>query len=356
MSDAVLLLGDPRLRARCEPVEDPRDPAFREEARRLVQALLDFRAQHGFGRGIAAPQLGLLRRFIALRWGGQVEVLVNPEVEAWSPATFTLWDDCMCFPDRLVRVRRHLGLTLRWTTLEGESRRCEVRDPALAELLQHELDHLDGVLALDRAEGAVVLRAGADPVALRSQVDPYLRLRGPEEARTTPWRNGGGVTTELGIHPEEATVSDAFAWRVSTAQVATSGPFSAFPGYDRTLLLLEGDGMDLDFGAQGTAALREPLQPVAFDGGWETAGTLVGGPCRDFNVFTRRDTWRHTLQVVREPATLPDGELHLLAALGAPARLEPLGMPLEVGALAEVRGAIAIAPSGAVLAVTLTRP
>lgn len=343
MPDAILPLGDPRLRTRCAPVEDVRDPAFRSEAARLVDALEAFRAGHGFGRGIAAPQLGFPRRCVAVRMGGATEVLVNPEITARSPETFTLWDDCMCFPELAVRVRRHLGLTLRWTDLEGAERTLEVADPALAELLQHELDHLDGILALDRAEGPEPVIPREEVGSHRGRVDPYLRLLGPEAFRTTPWRNGGGITTELAIAPEEATVSDPFGWRLSTAQVASSGPFSRFEGCDRVLLLLEGEGMDLDHGVHGRAVLDRVLQPVAFSGDWDTTGTLRGGPCRDFNVICRRNRWRADVSVCGGGSvTALEGGRFLIYAVRGTFQAAPLGLVLPEGHLLDGRGAITL--------------
>ncbi len=87
------------------------------------------------------------------------------------------------------------------------------------------------------------------------------------EARRMPWKNGGGTTLELAVAPPGATLDSGFAWRLSSAEVAASGPFSAFPGLERTLLLLAGDGFRLDFGARGTVILDRPLEPVRFSGG-----------------------------------------------------------------------------------------
>jgi len=160
-ADGVLLLGDSRLRRVCEPVDDVDSAAFRAQSARLGAMLSAFRARHGFGRAIAAPQLGIARRLVAANLDGRALVLVNPEIVWRSGETFTLWDDCMSFPDLLVRVRRHRRVSLRYTDGAGRERTLEDLDPATAELFQHELDHLDGVLAVDRAEGpdALVLRA-----------------------------------------------------------------------------------------------------------------------------------------------------------------------------------------------------
>jgi len=150
---AILQLGDPRLRAASSAVEDVHDSAFRREARALVLALESFQNARGFGRAIAAPQIGIAKRFIVVDPGNGPQVLVNPEITWRSPALFTMWDDCMSFPTLLVRVQRHASISVRFTTEQGETREWTELDRAMSELLQHEIDHLDGVLAIDRAHG-----------------------------------------------------------------------------------------------------------------------------------------------------------------------------------------------------------
>jgi len=153
MKRPVLILGDPLLRRKCAAVEDFSDPLLKEEIEDLKEALELFRKEHGFGRGIAAPQIGIPRRLVALNLGRGTFVMVNPEIMFKSPETFTLWDDCMSFPDLMVRVRRHRGISVRYRDEAGALQQWT--DPGLAEseLLQHEIDHLDGVLAVDRAIG-----------------------------------------------------------------------------------------------------------------------------------------------------------------------------------------------------------
>ena len=174
MFDRVLPLGDPRLRDISAPV-DLRDPALADERRRLHAALTAFRAAHGFGRAIAAPQLGCGKRFIAVDLGTGRFTLHNPAIVWRSADSFTLWDDCMCFPDLLVRVRRSASITVSYVDEHGEPHTLERLDLRTAELLQHEIDHLDGILALDRAEGrdAIVSRAAfaSHTELLRAQVD-----------------------------------------------------------------------------------------------------------------------------------------------------------------------------------------
>lgn len=153
----VLLLGDPRLRVRSVEVH-----AFEPEPFAELAASLDaFRRQHGFGRAISAPQIGIAKRFIAVNLGEGTLFVVNPVVTWRSPQTFTMWDDCMSFPDLLVRVERAASLSLEFVDEHGTPKEWIGLDQAAAELLQHEIDHLDGVLAVDRAidDRSLVMRA-----------------------------------------------------------------------------------------------------------------------------------------------------------------------------------------------------
>jgi environmental stress-induced protein Ves len=126
------------------------------------------------------------------------------------------------------------------------------------------------------------------------------RLLTPADYRRMPWKNGGGRTTEIAAHPAGAGL-DAFAWRVSLAEVARDGPFSAFPGVERTLVLLDGAGMRL--AGDGVAVdLCARYEPFAFAGEVALACTLVDGPVRDFNLMIRRGAARGELGVVRDEA------------------------------------------------------
>lgn len=129
----------------------------------------------------------------------------------------------------------------------------------------------------------------------------------------TPWKNGGGTTLELVCSPPGATLSD-FDWRVSIATVAASGPFSRFPGIDRTIVLLAGEGMHLR-SADGSVdhALIEPGVPFSFPGEAPIDARLVGDVCRDFNLMTRRPQ-RSQVRVLREAASLAPGTQGLIYA------------------------------------------
>lgn len=121
--------------------------------------------------------------------------------------------------------------------------------------------------------------------------------------RAVPWRNGGGITSEIAVEPEGATVDTRFLWRLSLARIDRSGPFSAFEGYDRTIALVTGAGMKLDFGARGSARVDKLMQPLAFSGEWAPGCDLLGGPTEDFNVMTDRARIRHRVERVEASPT-----------------------------------------------------
>lgn len=114
------------------------------------------------------------------------------------------------------------------------------------------------------------------------------------ELKPQPWKNGGGVTRELAAEPEGAD----FLWRLSMAEVEASGPFSAFPGIDRTLTLLTGEGLKLDFAEGIDEVIDTPLRPFSFDGGRPCIGRLIGGPVRDLNVMTKRGKASHRVRAI----------------------------------------------------------
>ncbi|SAK74825.1 HutD/Ves family protein [Caballeronia ptereochthonis] len=118
-----------------------------------------------------------------------------------------------------------------------------------------------------------------------------------------PWKNGGGVTREIAAGPQGASL-DAFAWRLSLADVAADGAFSTFAGVDRVLVLLDGAGMRLTDAHGCVHSLDAPLAIARFAGETPIHATLLAGPTRDFNVMTRRDRARATVQAHEEPASI----------------------------------------------------
>lgn len=147
----ILLLGDPRLRKKAYPVTFPLNATIHDEKELLEKALKDFQREKGFGRAIAAPQIGIPKRFISLNFGDKQLTIFNPVIGWQSEDTFLLWDDCMSFPDLMVKIRRHSSISVVYQDEHGKEKVWEHLDPSTSELLQHEIDHLDGILAIDRA-------------------------------------------------------------------------------------------------------------------------------------------------------------------------------------------------------------
>ncbi len=144
----IIQLGDPLLRAVSAAVPTAGDAAqiFGD----LRDTLHEFQRTHGFGRGISAVQIGEPKRLIYIELDGRAYCLRNPRYEFQSPETFRLWDDCFSFPNLMVWLERARTVRIRYENEQGQMVELEASD-AFSELLQHEIDHLDGVLAIDRA-------------------------------------------------------------------------------------------------------------------------------------------------------------------------------------------------------------
>ena len=155
----IFLLGDPTLRMRCNEVVDFEHPAYSTACQVLAATLKEFRRVRGFGRAISAPQIGLPLRLIAADLGDGPMFVSNPVIRWRSEERFTMWDDCMSFPDLLVRLSRHRSISLDYFDEKGAEKNWSALPLDHAELFQHELDHLDGILAVDRAEGRDALVA-----------------------------------------------------------------------------------------------------------------------------------------------------------------------------------------------------
>jgi len=139
----------------------------------------------------------------------------------------------------------------------------------------------------------------------------------PTDYRRMPWKNGGGHTTEIAVHPAGSGFA-SFAWRVSVADVLQDGLFSPFAGVDRTLVLLAGAGMRLT-GDGEPQELRTPFEPVGFSGDRSLTCNLLAGPVRDFNLMVRRGAARGDIVVRREggDAIAPADIYVCYAAVGA---------------------------------------
>jgi len=145
----VLQLGNPLLYEKSEPVKQSELAALRPVFRDLHDIILEFRAKYNAGRAIAAPQIGVMKRVIC--WNVETpKVLINPEITFLSEALIELWDDCMSFPNLLVRLKRHKSCSVTFLDENWNKQTWHLEDD-LSELFQHEFDHLDGILATQRA-------------------------------------------------------------------------------------------------------------------------------------------------------------------------------------------------------------
>ena len=108
----------------------------------------------------------------------------------------------------------------------------------------------------------------------------------------SPWKNGGGSTRQLAIHPPQASLDD-FAWRISCARVSSAGPFSAFPGIQRSLALLEGELLLQRQG--GITTLHAGGEALDFPGEEPISATPLAGEVLDLNLMSRRDEWQQGL-------------------------------------------------------------
>ncbi|MGO4526378.1 HutD family protein [Microvirga sp. 2MCAF35] len=142
-----------------------------------------------------------------------------------------------------------------------------------------------------------------------------------EDLVRVPWKNGGGTTAEVAAFPEGSTF-ETFGWRISMADVASDGPFSIFPGIDRTLIVVEGDGIELD--VEGIVYPLDKASPkLSFSGDDITTGRLLSGPIRDLNVMTRRGQFVHRTRFV-------ESGVALLSEDTSVAFLVPLDGPFDV--------------------------
>lgn len=149
--ETVLKLGDPLLRRKARPLADVTEQEHQRAAKRLVWTLARVQDAFGFGRAVAAPQIGEDVALVAVDLGKGPQLLADPKVVAKSEAMVTVWDDCLCFPNLSVKVARHATVSVEFVDEQGQTTRWDKIDGETSALLQHEMDHLIGVLAVDRA-------------------------------------------------------------------------------------------------------------------------------------------------------------------------------------------------------------
>ncbi len=149
MERKILLLGDPKLYEISPKVDREELEELRPVFEDMFDCIKGIRRDYGFGRAIAAPQIGVMKRLICILTD-KPYVIINPELEFIGDEMIELMDDCMSFPSLLVRVRRYRHCILRYLDENWEPQEMRMDDD-MSELIQHEYDHLDGILATMRA-------------------------------------------------------------------------------------------------------------------------------------------------------------------------------------------------------------
>ena len=145
----ILLLGNPKLYESCTPVKKDELKSIKNIVTDLHDTLMAFKKKYKAGRAIAAPQIGVMKKLVYMHINSPV-VFINPVLDDFSRKTVQLWDDCMSFPDILVKVKRYQNCRVTFRDLKWKKHSMTLEED-LSELLQHEVDHLNGVLAIQRA-------------------------------------------------------------------------------------------------------------------------------------------------------------------------------------------------------------
>ena len=145
----ILLLGNPKLYESCESIKKNEIKEIKKIVQDLHDTMMNFRKKYKVGRAIAAPQIGVMKRLVYMHIQKPI-VFINPVLSDFSKKTIQLWDDCMSFPDILVKVKRYENCRITFRDLKWKEHSMMLEED-LSELLQHEVDHLHGILAIQRA-------------------------------------------------------------------------------------------------------------------------------------------------------------------------------------------------------------
>jgi peptide deformylase len=181
----VLQLGDPGLREIAKRVDNPGAPEIHALVQDLADTLAFWRSKTGYGRAIAAPQVGSALRVIFLKLPeGEPWPFVNPEIIERSEEKIVVWDACLSFLSIFMQVERHRVITVRYQDLRGEWHEIQAsEDRNLSELLQHEIDHLEGILAVDRITDIRTMCTREEFEKRHRDGSPYAKSAGNEVAQ-----------------------------------------------------------------------------------------------------------------------------------------------------------------------------
>lgn len=146
----ILLLGNEKLYEVCKEVSKDEIGKAKQIVEDLHDTMMNFRKKYGFGRAIAAPQINELYRIIYMNFDNNSIAFINPRLEFFENEKFEIWDDCMSYPGLEVKLYRYKKCRVYYKDLDWND--CSIEfEGDLAELIQHEYDHLDGILAVQRA-------------------------------------------------------------------------------------------------------------------------------------------------------------------------------------------------------------
>ena len=130
---------------------------------------------------------------------------------------------------------------------------------------------------------------------------PRLEVLRTDAYRAMPWRNGKGMTLEIARDP---AAGESFRWRLSLADIAQDGPFSAYPGYRRALVLVHGEDLRLSFRRHGAQRLSPARRGARFEGEWHTECAIPHGPCTDLSLIVHKGSADSPACIVRAPSVL----------------------------------------------------
>lgn len=157
----ILLLGNENLYKVCSEIGEGELAKAKRIVEDLHDTMMEFRRKYGFGRAIAAPQIDEPFRIIYMNFDGKSIAFINPVLEFTDGEKFEMWDDCMSFPGLEVKLERYRSCRVSYRDLDGQE--CYVDfEGDLAELIQHEYDHLDGILSVQRAVDSRAFRINRD--------------------------------------------------------------------------------------------------------------------------------------------------------------------------------------------------
>ena len=237
MEREILLLGDPRLNEVSAPVDPGELEAMKAVADDLRDTLYAFRKKYGVGRAIAAPQIGVIKRLIYLETAELRVAFVNPRLTFPDGEKMTLWDDCMSFPNLLVKVERHLRCRVDYFDLDFQPQSLSFEGD-LSELIQHEYDHLDGILATMRAvdDRAFAIKPGA--AAAGDAAKPAIRFKHTNLIAEDWQKLSGFYQRALGLTPTGQTRDLSGDWIDKLTGMPGErirGEHLKLPGTDETL-------------------------------------------------------------------------------------------------------------------------